>query len=111
MRNSPPHKGGVAQSAGVVLVKGLILLNQPPRRFAAPRLSQGGELFATCSDSTSSINVHLGLFVTICHPEIILGAPIRQLVTLRCPKVPPLLCLMRGPIVLLLFDSLEIGLP
>ena len=34
----------MARSAGVVLVKELIFLNEPPRRFAAPRLNQGGEL-------------------------------------------------------------------
>jgi hypothetical protein len=33
----------VARSAEEVLVKKLIL-NEPPRRFAAPRLNQGGEL-------------------------------------------------------------------
>ena len=35
--------GTIAPSAGVVLIKRLILLNQPPRRYAASTLDQGGE--------------------------------------------------------------------
>jgi hypothetical protein len=37
-------RGGVVRSAVAVRVKQLIFLNEPPRRFAAPRLDQGGEL-------------------------------------------------------------------
>ena len=37
---SPPQRGGVARNAGVVLFKKSTLLNEPPRRSAAPRLGQ-----------------------------------------------------------------------
>ena len=43
-RKSPLlSRGGVARSDGVVLIQAIDFLNQPPRRFAAPRLDQGGE--------------------------------------------------------------------
>src|SRR5262249_15326301 len=37
------RRGGVARSAGVVLIERLIFLNEPPWRFAPPRLNQAGE--------------------------------------------------------------------
>ncbi len=64
---SPPRRGGVARSAGVVLFKNLVLLNEPPRRSAAPRLGQGGEKssscdsMASCNNQTASPNVFLVL--------------------------------------------------
>ncbi len=38
----------MARSAGVVLFRKSTLLNEPPRRFAAPRLGRGGEISSAC---------------------------------------------------------------
>ncbi len=58
---SPPRRGGVARSAGVVLFNKSILLVEPPRRFAPPRLSrlsQSGDKSSSC-DSTVPVKTHL----------------------------------------------------
>ena len=42
-REARVRQGEHQENAEVVLVKKVIFLNEPPRRFAAPRLNQGGE--------------------------------------------------------------------
>ena len=53
---SPPRRGGVARSAGVVPFEKLIF-NEPPRRFAALRLSQGGEILSPTFPTVPSVSV------------------------------------------------------